>query len=137
MRWATRQDRPTLIACKTQINKGAGPMEGDAHGHGYALFDKEIAAAREAMGWTSPPFEIPDDVAEGLAQGRPARPRRAGARWEGRLKRRRARAPPSSAPSRGDLPADAFAALDEHIAKAAAEQPAAPRASTPARRWRR
>lgn len=25
MRWATRQDRPTMIACKTKISKGAGP----------------------------------------------------------------------------------------------------------------
>src|SRR5580692_893155 len=60
--WAKRQDRPTFIACKTLINKGAGPMEGDEHGHGYALFDKEIAAAREAMGWPWPPFEIPADT---------------------------------------------------------------------------
>src|SRR5581483_5646547 len=38
LRWATRQDRPSFIACKTLINKGAGPLEGDEHGHGYALF---------------------------------------------------------------------------------------------------
>src|SRR6201992_994459 len=29
MAWATRQDRPTMLACKTIIDKGAGPKEGD------------------------------------------------------------------------------------------------------------
>src|SRR4029077_8164683 len=27
--WATKQDKPMLIACKTNISKGAGPKEGD------------------------------------------------------------------------------------------------------------
>src|SRR5579862_5174202 len=27
--WAVKQDRPTMIACKTKISKGAGPKEGD------------------------------------------------------------------------------------------------------------
>src|SRR5579862_3473878 len=62
LRWATRQDRPTLIACKTKISKGAGPKEGDPHSHGYTLFDPEIAAARAAMGWTAEPFTVPDEV---------------------------------------------------------------------------
>src|ERR1700712_2790608 len=62
MRWATRQDRPTLIACKTKISKGAGPKEGDPHSHGYTLFDPEIAASRTAMTWSAPPFTVPGDV---------------------------------------------------------------------------
>src|SRR5580698_10372991 len=33
MSWAKRQDRPSFIDCKTLINKGAGPLEGDEHGH--------------------------------------------------------------------------------------------------------
>src|SRR5579862_3107163 len=60
--WAVKQDRPSFIACKTKISKGAGPLEGDHHTHGYSLFDKEIAAAREAMGWAAPPFVVPDEV---------------------------------------------------------------------------
>src|SRR5579862_3066558 len=62
MRWATKQDRPTMIACKTSISKGAGDKEGDPHSHGYTLFDPEIAAARAAMGWTAEPFTVPDEV---------------------------------------------------------------------------
>jgi transketolase len=123
LRWARRQQKPSFIACKTLINRGAGPLEGDEHGHGYALFDKEIAAAREAMGWPWPPFEIPDDV---LKVWRKAGRRGQGARrrWRGRLARDEHRAAFERA-IRGDLPEKAFAALDAHIAKCAAERPAA------------
>ena len=62
LRWATRQGRPTMIACKTKISKGAGPREGDPHSHGYTLFDDEIAAARKAMAWGHEPFSVPGEV---------------------------------------------------------------------------
>jgi transketolase len=123
LRWATRQDRPSFIACKTLINRGAGPMEGDEHGHGYALFDKEIAAAREAMGWPWPPFEIPADIDRAWKKaGR--RGQAARRRWQARLKADEHRAAFERA-IRGDLPGGAFAGLDAHIAKSAAEKPAA------------
>jgi len=121
--WAKRQDRPAFIACKTIIDKGAGPMEGDEHGHGYSLFDKEIAEARLAMGWPWPPFEIPDDIAEAWRKaGR--RGRGAHRRWTSHLQRDDRRAAFERAIS-GDLPANAFEALDAHIAKAIADKPAA------------
>jgi transketolase len=123
LRWATRQDRPSFIACRTHINRGAGPMEGDEHGHGYALFDAEIAAARTAMGWPWPPFEIPDDIAKAWRKAG-QRSRGARRRWEGRLKHDEHRAGFERA-IRGGLPEGAFAALDEHIAKCAADRPAA------------
>ncbi|TFW08304.1 transketolase [Oxalobacteraceae bacterium OM1] len=59
---AKTSDRPTLICCKTVIGKGAPNMQGSDKVHGAALGDKEIAATREALGWTSAPFEIPADV---------------------------------------------------------------------------
>ncbi|MBU3971335.1 MAG: transketolase family protein, partial [Alphaproteobacteria bacterium] len=37
LQWATRQDRPTLIACKTKIGRGAATMEGSHKTHGAAL----------------------------------------------------------------------------------------------------
>ncbi len=121
--WARRQSKPSFIACKTRINRGAGPMEGDEHGHGYALFDKQIAEAREAMGWPWPPFEIPADVAKAW---RKAGRRGAGQRkrWAAHLKQDDRRAAFERA-VRGDLPDGAFAGLDAHIAKVAAERPAA------------
>src|SRR5690606_37749512 len=61
--WAAKQKRPSMIACKTKISKGAGRKEGHPHSHGYTLFDDEIADARLAMGWTAEPFTVPEDVA--------------------------------------------------------------------------
>jgi transketolase len=123
MRWAKRQDRPVFLDCKTIILRGAGSMEGDEHGHGYALFDKEIAAAREAMNWPSPPFEIPTDIAKAWRKAG-QRGRGARKRWEGHLRHHEHRASFERA-IKGDLPEGAFKTLDEHIAKVAAEKPAA------------
>jgi transketolase len=52
-------DRPTLICCKTIIGFGAPHKQGTASTHGSPLGKDEIAAARETLGWNSPPFEIP------------------------------------------------------------------------------
>jgi transketolase len=120
--WAQRQTQPSLIACKTIIDRGAGPKEGDPHGHGYSLFDKEIAEAREAMGWPWPPFVIPDDIAHAwrLVGKRGARARRA---WETRLKAH----PQGGAFThavKGELPKDAFDGLAAFMEKLAADKPA-------------
>ncbi len=122
LRWATRQDRPTLIACKTLISKGAGPKEGDPHSHGYTLFDDQIHDARLAMNWSAPPFTVPDEVLKPWrAAGRKgAKVRKA---WEGALAASNLR-PDFERAMAGELPTGAFAALDAHIAKAEAEKPA-------------
>jgi len=122
MRWATKQDRPTLIACKTKISKGAGPKEGDPHSHGYTLFDPEIAASRAAMGWTVEPFTVPDEVLKPwrAAGRRGARVRKA---WEAALAGSNLKSDFDLAMA-GDLPAGAFEAIDAHIARAEAEKPA-------------
>ena len=59
---AKTADKPTLICCKTVIGKGSPNLAGSDKVHGAALGDKEIAAVREALGWTAAPFEIPADV---------------------------------------------------------------------------
>jgi transketolase len=120
--WATRQDRPSLIACKTRISRGAGPREGDPHSHGYTLFDKEIADARAAMGWSAPAFVIPEDIAKAwrAAGRRGERPRKA---WESRLEESADRAEFERG-IRGELPKDAFDGLAAHIEKLVAERPA-------------
>ena len=121
MRWAVRQDRPTMIACKTLISKGAGPKEGDPHSHGYTLFDEQIAAARAAMGWPHPAFTLPADVAEAWAKA--GRKGASGRRkWEKRLKGSD-HATAFNRALKGDVSAETFAALDAHIAKCAANAP--------------
>jgi transketolase len=59
----TEIDRPSLICCKTIIGFGAPNKQGTASTHGAPLGDEEIAAAREGLGWDTPPFEIPSDIA--------------------------------------------------------------------------
>ncbi len=53
--------RPTLICCKTQIGQGSPNRAGTAKAHGEALGADEIKLTREALGWTSEPFVIPED----------------------------------------------------------------------------
>ncbi len=59
---AKETDTPSLIACRTTIGFGAPNKQGTAGTHGAPLGAEEVAAARETLGWTSPPFEIPTDI---------------------------------------------------------------------------
>ncbi|ALE16281.1 Transketolase [Altererythrobacter epoxidivorans] len=59
---AMADERPSLVACKTIIGKGAPNKQGTSATHGAPLGPDEIAAAREALGWTAEPFVVPDDI---------------------------------------------------------------------------
>jgi transketolase len=54
--------RPTLICCKTVIGQGSPNRGGTAKAHGEALGADEIKLTREALGWTSEPFVIPEEA---------------------------------------------------------------------------
>ena len=55
-------DKPSLIICKTIIGFGSPNKSGSHDCHGSPLGDKEIAAAREFLGWKEEPFVIPTDI---------------------------------------------------------------------------
>ncbi|MCE5233554.1 MAG: transketolase [Mizugakiibacter sp.] len=55
-------NKPTLICCKTVIGFGAPSKQGKEVSHGSPLGKDEIAAARRQLGWTHPPFAIPDAI---------------------------------------------------------------------------
>jgi transketolase len=57
--------RPTLICCKTVIAKGAPRKANTGAAHGAPLGAEEVAATRAAIGWSHPPFEIPQAVRDG------------------------------------------------------------------------
>jgi len=58
-------DKPTLICCQTVIGFGSPNKQGKEECHGAPLGDDEIALTREALGWTHPPFEIPEAIYSG------------------------------------------------------------------------
>ena len=122
LRWAKRQGKPTLIACKTRIGKGSATLEGHQDTHGKALGRDEVAATREKLGWPHAPFVVPDDILDAWrAAGRRGEAERRS--WEQRLKGLPAGQAFRRAVS-GALPPDAFAGLDAYIAKAAETRPA-------------
>ncbi len=115
LRWAERQDRPVLIACKTKIGKGAATLEGSHETHGKALGASEIAATREKLGWTHAPFDMPETM---LKAWRKAGRRGAGARraWAKRLSASPRKAAFNQAIS-GEVATESFDGLNAHIAK--------------------
>ncbi len=54
--------KPTFILCRTTIGAGAPHRGGTAKAHGEPLGADEVAAARQALGWNHPPFEIPAEI---------------------------------------------------------------------------
>ncbi|MBY5359658.1 transketolase [Rhizobium leguminosarum] len=70
-------DRPSMIACKTIIGFGFPTRAGTQKAHSDAPGEDEIAGARKILGWTSPPFQIPEALLNDWrkigAKGGPAR----------------------------------------------------------------
>jgi len=122
MKWAMRQDKPTLIACKTKIGRGAATMEGSHKTHGAALGAAEIAATRLGLAWDHDPFEMPQTIADAWKKvgRRGAKDRK---KWEARLAAS-AQAADFTRAMKGDLPEAAFDALNAKIAELVKTQPA-------------
>lgn len=59
---AQKSDRPTLIACKTQIGFGAPTKCGTSKCHGSPLGAEELAGMRKNLNWPYEPFEIPAEI---------------------------------------------------------------------------
>jgi transketolase len=121
--WAKKQDRPSLIACRTKIGKGAATLEGHHDTHGKALGKTEIAATRANLGWPHEPFVVPDEALKPWrAAGRKGgKDRKA---WEQRLAASPHREVFERAVS-GKLPTHAYERLDAWIAEAKQAKPAA------------
>ena len=126
-------DRPSLLCCKTIIGFGAPNKAGKAAAHGAPLGGDEIAGARDALGWSQPPFEIPGDIYAGWD----ARQRGAArhGEWRAQFEAWRARRPRDAAEFErrmsGGLPEDWTETCARHVeaAGAAAENIASRKAS--------
>ncbi|MBW4708581.1 transketolase [Roseobacter sp. YSTF-M11] len=58
---AKKGNKPTMIACKTHIALGHAAQD-TSKGHGALTDADQLAAAKEAYGWKTGPFEVPADV---------------------------------------------------------------------------
>ncbi|AWB08988.1 transketolase (plasmid) [Azospirillum humicireducens] len=113
--------KPTLICCRTVIGHGSPNRAGSAEVHGAPLGSAEVAATRAALGWTSPPFELPDEVRAGWDARR--RGAAAQADWQARVDAYADAHPQAAAEflrrMRGDLPENFAESADAWIAAVA------------------
>ncbi|NRB10262.1 MAG: transketolase [Rickettsiaceae bacterium] len=59
---AKSSNKPSFIACKTVIGKGAGEKAGSAKSHGAPLGDDEIKYLRDNINFSKEPFDIPKEI---------------------------------------------------------------------------
>ena len=115
---AKADPRPSLVACKTVIGKGAPNKQGTSATHGAPLGADEIAGAREVLGWDAEPFNVPADI---LADWRATGEAGAAAQgeWEARLAASDKRA--AFEAQMADVAGQAGTAIESHIRALAAE----------------
>ena len=120
---ARQTDAPSLIACRTTIGFGAPTKEGTAACHGAPLGPEEVAGARKRLGWSYPPFEVPDHI---VSAWRAVGARGAAARTEWEARMAALEAPVRAELERrlaGELPGEADAALEDLKRRLAEEGP--------------
>ena len=111
---AQRPDgKPTLICCKTVIGQGSPNKAGTHDVHGAALGAAEVAATREALGWTAAPFEVPADVAQ--AWNAVARGQAAQGEWQLRFERYRTLYPEDAAEFERRMQGELLPAFSERL----------------------
>jgi transketolase len=119
----TRDDKPTLICCRTTIGFGSPNKAGKESVHGAALGKDEVEATRKALNWNYGPFEIPQDIRDGWRAGNAGLVRED--QWNTLFDKYAARHPELAAEltrrSHAELPAGFAAAADAYIAKLQAD----------------
>ncbi len=118
-------DKPTLICCKTIIGFGAPTKQGKEAAHGAALGKDEVAAARVALAWNHPPFEIPAEIYAGWDAKKQGVDREA--QWNALFAKYKNVHSESAAEFerriKGDLPDDFGAKANAYIAKLQSDGP--------------
>lgn len=77
---AVGDGRPTLIAVRTVIGRGAPGVEGTSSAHGAPLPPAVLTRTKQRYGWPEEPFTVPEDVRTHVAQVLDGK-RAARARW--------------------------------------------------------
>jgi transketolase len=120
IRKAKRQKaRPTLICCKTVIAKGAPKKANTGSAHGAPLGADEVAATRQAIGWTHAPFQIPEYVRQGWDAQEAGK--RAQRRWNRTLREYEKQFPAEAAEFNRRIKGELPVALDDVLSALLAE----------------
>ncbi len=110
-------EKPTLICCRTVIGFGSPNKQGKEDCHGAPLGAEEIELTREQLGWSHPPFEVPEAVYADWNAGEKGATKQA--LWEKKFAAYRDAQPELAAEferrMKGELPADFSAKADEYI----------------------
>ena len=118
-------DKPTLICTKTIIGYGSPNKCGTYSCHGAPLGDDEIELVRKELGWTAPPFEIPEDIYAGWDHKEQGAKDEAA--WNEKFAAYKAAYPEEAAEFErrmaGELPANFEVEMDKFIADTQAESP--------------
>jgi transketolase len=59
---AKKDPRPSMICCTTVIGRGLPQVEGTRAAHSARIHKEQAEAARQYLGWSHAPFEIPGDI---------------------------------------------------------------------------
>lgn len=59
---AKADPRPSMIACRTVIGYGMPRIEDTRAAHGGTISAEDAQEARERLGWTAPPFVLPEPI---------------------------------------------------------------------------
>jgi transketolase len=61
---ARKDERPSLIMCRTHIGYGLPTRQNTAKAHGEPAGEEELSGAKEKLGWPQEKFYVPDEVLE-------------------------------------------------------------------------
>jgi transketolase len=118
-----KDDKPTLICCRTEIGHGSPNKGGKESAHGAPLGADEIALVRKQLDWPYEPFVIPQEIYDGWRANNAGLVRED--QWNTLFDAYAARYPELAGEltrrSHGELPEGFDAAADAYIAKLQAD----------------
>lgn len=78
----SNKEQPSLIIIESTIAWGSPNKAGKASSHGSPLGEEEVTQTKKTLGWTHPPFDVPEEVLTSFAEHFGRRGRLAHEAWK-------------------------------------------------------